>query len=124
VADPLIELARRVAAETGQHVPTPNPSGPTVDALALFVLRDPGSTPTSGANATGLLDPFVNTDRSALRTRRLLAQAGIDGSVCVWWNAVPYHLGYSGAIRDRYGGRMGLPAAPEESRTAYASGCG
>lgn len=28
-----------------------------------------------------------------------MREAGIDPTVCVWWNASPYHLGYSGRIR-------------------------
>lgn len=63
------------------------------------MLRDPGATPTSGANETGVLDPFLNRDRTAIRTQRLLHTAGIDPHVCVWWNASPYHLGYRGPMR-------------------------
>jgi hypothetical protein len=100
VPDPLIDLAQEIAAETGRLVPTPNPEGPTTGALALFVLRDPGATPTSGANATGILDPYVNRDPTAVRARRLLETAKIDPAVCLWWNAVPYHLGYDGPIKD------------------------
>jgi hypothetical protein len=100
MADPLISYARSIAAETGRYVPSPNPSGPTTRALALFVLRDPGATETSGANETGLLDPYTNRDPTSARQRRALEVAGIDPRVCVWWNAVPYHLAYKGPVRD------------------------
>jgi hypothetical protein len=99
VADPLIALARRLARKAGRPVPTPNPNGPTTKALALFVLRDPGATPESGAAKTGVLDPFLNDDRTATRTQRLLAAVRIDPDICVWWNASPYHLGYDRTIR-------------------------
>lgn len=49
MSDALVEFTRRIAAETGRGVPTPNPRGPTTRALALFVLRDPGATEISGA---------------------------------------------------------------------------
>lgn len=99
MADPLISLSRKLARRSGRPVPTVNPKGPGREALALFVLRDPGATPQSGAANTGVLDPFLNDDRTAVRTQRLLAAAQIDPAVCLWWNASPYHLGYSGAIR-------------------------
>lgn len=90
-ADPLIGLAQGIARETGRYVPTPNPDGPTTSAKLLFVLRDPGATPTSGANETGVLDPYLNRDPSAARMRAALGAASIDPNVCVWWNASPYH---------------------------------
>ncbi len=108
MAGPLIDFARQIAAETGRGVPTPNPAGPTTRALALFVLRDPGATATSGANETGVLDPFRNSDPTALRTQKALRAAQIDPKVCVWWNASSYHLGYKGALNERdsaYGAR-------------------
>ena len=80
-------------------MPTPNPKGPTARALCLFVLRDPGATETSGANETGLLDPYLNRDPTSVRQQNALRKAKIDPSVCVWWNASPYHLGYKGALR-------------------------
>jgi len=107
--DPLIQLAERIARQTGRPVPTPNPDGPTTKALALLILRDPGATPESGANATGVLDPYANSDPTSTRQRNLLRDAGIDPSVCVWWNASPYHLGYKGRIR------------PEDSRVGARS---
>ena len=99
MADRLIAFARRVARETGKPVPTPNPRGPTTRALALFLLRDPGATATSGANETGILDPYMTCDLTSTRQRNALAKAGIDPRVCVWWNASPYHLGYTGKLR-------------------------
>lgn len=99
VSDRLIDLARRIAKETGREVPTPNPRGPTTHALCLFVLRDPGATPVSGANETGVLDPYLNRDPTSVRQQNALARAGIDPGVCVWWNASPYHLGYKGKLR-------------------------
>jgi hypothetical protein len=98
--DPLVALARRIARETGRQVPEPNSDGPTTRALVLFVLRDPGATETSGANETGVLDPYLNRDPTSTRQQRALGVAGIDPSVCVWWNASPYHLGYKGPIKD------------------------
>ena len=100
VANPLIDLARRIERETGRSVPSPNPEGPTTGALCLFVLRDPGANESSGANETGVLDPYVNRDPTSDRQRKALRVAGIDPGVCVWWNASPYHLGYKGEIRD------------------------
>lgn len=100
VSDALIAFARRIAAETGRGVPTPNPDGPTTRALALFVLRDPGATKMSGANETGVLDPYLNRDPTSVRQQNALRNANIDPRVCVWWNASPYHLGYKGKIRD------------------------
>ena len=99
-ADPLVNLARRIARETDRQVPTPNPEGPTTRALALFVLRDPGATATSGANETNVLDPFLNRDPTSVRQQAALRDAKLDPDVCVWWNASPYHLGYTGMIRD------------------------
>jgi hypothetical protein len=99
-AEPLLRLARRIEADTGKSVPTPNPDGPGTRARCLFVLRDPGATSKSGANETGILDPFLNRDPTSGRQRRYLIEAGIDPGVCLWWNASPYHLGYSGAILD------------------------
>ena len=98
-AGSLIGLACKIGIEVDRGVPTPNPDGPGTDALCLFVLRDPGATSTSGANETGILDPFVNRDPTSIRQRRHLAQAQIDPKVCLWWNASPYHLGYPGEIR-------------------------
>lgn len=98
--DPLIVLARRIAKETGHPVPTPNPHGPTTRSLALFVLRDPGATEASGANETGVLDPYENDDPTSARQRSALREAGIDPSVCVWWNASPYHLGCKGDLHE------------------------
>jgi hypothetical protein len=100
VPDALVDFARAIAAATGREVPTPNPNGPTTRALALFVLRDPGATATSGANETGVLDPYVNRDPTSTRQQRALREAAIDPGVCVWWNASPYHLGYNGKIKD------------------------
>jgi len=99
-AEPLVRLARRIEADTGKSVPIPNPDGPGTSARCLFVLRDPGATSTSGANETGILDPFINRDMTSGRQRRYLAEVGIDPGVCLWWNASPYHLGYSGEILD------------------------
>jgi hypothetical protein len=84
----------------GVTFPIPNPKGPLSRALALFVLTDPGATATSGANETGILDPFLNKDPSAKRTQRLLHDAGIDPNVCVWWNASPYHVGGAGGFTE------------------------
>jgi hypothetical protein len=100
VPDPLIAFARRIARETGRPVPTPNPNGPTTRSLALFVLRDPGATEVSGANETGVLDPYENDDPTSARQRSALRGAGIDPSVCVWWNASPYHVGYKGELHE------------------------
>ena len=99
MADRLLEYVERLAAETGRAMPTPNPEGPLSRGRVLFVLRDPGATPESGANATGITDPFVNSDPTAVRFRKAVLGASIDPQVCVWWNAVPYHLGYKGALR-------------------------
>jgi hypothetical protein len=79
-------------------VPTPNPNGPTTRANVLFVLRDPGATQTSGANESGILDPYLNRDPTSGRQQQALREAGIDPRVCLWWNASPYHLGYRGII--------------------------
>lgn len=100
MTDPLIDFARRIAAETRRAVPTPNPKGPTTRALVLFLLRDPGATEWSGANATGVLDPYVNSDLTSLRQRKALRAANIDPRVCVWWNGSPYHLAYKGPMSD------------------------
>jgi Uracil DNA glycosylase superfamily len=99
VADPLLEYVRKLSVETGREMPTPNPHGPLSRARALFVLRDPGATPESGANETGVTDPFVNSDPTSARQRTALREANIDARRCVWWNAVPYHLGYKGQLR-------------------------
>jgi hypothetical protein len=98
-SDPLIAFAREIARRTGRRVPTPNPDGPTTRALVLFVLRDPGATETSGANETGVLDPYLNLDPTSMRQREALRKAGIDRGLCVWWNASPYHLDYGGTIK-------------------------
>jgi hypothetical protein len=98
--DPLLEYVRQIAAETGRAMPTPNPEGPLSRARILFVLRDPGATAESGANETGITDPYVNTDPTSARQRNALRKARIDPKICLWWNAVPYHLGYKGAIRE------------------------
>ena len=98
MSDALVEFARAIAAATGRGVPTPNPDGPTTRALALFVLRDPGATEDSGANETGVLDPYLNNDPTSLRQRNALRDAKIDHRACVWWNASPYHLGYKGSL--------------------------
>jgi hypothetical protein len=65
------------------------------------VLRDPGAAESSGANETGVLDPYVNRDPTSRRQQAALRAASIDPGVCVWWNASPHHLGYKGKIRDR-----------------------
>lgn len=83
MSDALIDFARRIAKQTGRAVPTPNPKGPTTRALALFVLRDPGATETSGANETGVLDPYLNRDPTSLRQQNALQKAKIDLGVCV-----------------------------------------
>lgn len=98
--DQLLELVRRIEKETGRAIPTPNPNGPLSRALALFVLRDPGATEESGANETGILDPYVNRDPTSSRQQAALQKANIDPRVCIWWNASPYHLGYKGPMRD------------------------
>lgn len=100
VADALIDFAHDIASKTGRGVPTPNPDGPTTRALALFVLRDPGVDAESGANKTGLLDPYTNDDRTSLSQRKHLSAAKIDPGVGVWWNASPYHLGYKVEINE------------------------
>jgi uracil-DNA glycosylase len=103
MADPLLDYVRRLrrsVAKTGHTMPTPNPEGPLSQARVLFVLRDPGATETSGANETGITDPFVNRDPSAIRFCKSIREANIDPTVCVWWNAMPYHLGYSGPLRE------------------------
>jgi hypothetical protein len=98
--DPLLNLVQRIRRETGRNIPTPNPNGPLSRARALFVLRDPGATETSGANETGILDPYVNCDCTSRRQRTALRKANINPAVCVWWNASPYHLGYRGTMSD------------------------
>lgn len=99
VADPLIQLCRRIEKRSGQSIPTPNPAGPTTRAHVMFVLRDPGATAESGANETGFLDPYLNRDPTSARQRAALERAGIDRGICVWWNASPFHLGYKGLLR-------------------------
>ena len=99
MSQPLIDFAQNIAKETGRPVPTPNPRGPGTSALCLFVLRDPGASEASGANETGLLDPYLNRDPTSVRQQTALRRAEIDPGVCVWWNASPYHLGYKGPLR-------------------------
>ncbi len=77
--DPLLTLMRKIKTENaGRSFPIPNPKGPLSHALALFVLNDPGATEDSGANETGFLDPYLNRDRTAVKSRKLLEVAHID----------------------------------------------
>jgi hypothetical protein len=64
-----------------------------------------------------------------MRQRRALEAAKIDPGVCVWWNAVPYHLGYKGEIaeRDRANGvryLLGFVSRCSELRVVVAMGAG
>jgi hypothetical protein len=103
VPDPVLNLMRTIRRRSGGATfPTPNQKGPLSHALALFVLTDPGATDTSGANETGVLDPFLNNDPSAKRTQKLLRDARIDPRVCVWWNASPYHVGGAGGFTEAH----------------------
>jgi hypothetical protein len=41
---------------------------------------------------TNILSPMTNSDQSALNLRKLMREAGLQQSDCVFWNAVPWAL--------------------------------
>jgi hypothetical protein len=41
---------------------------------------------------TNVLSPTTNSDQSALNLRKLMQEARLEGSSCVFWNAVPWAL--------------------------------
>jgi uracil-DNA glycosylase len=86
---PLDALVERICLETGRPVPITDPDGPGQQARVLIVLRDPGEL---GARKSGVLSPVKNDDQTARNMRRLLAEAGLELDVCLFWNAVPWAL--------------------------------
>jgi hypothetical protein len=82
-------VVARIRHEAGRPTPTIDPNGPRSSARVLVVLRDPGEL---GARQTGVLSPITNDDQTARNMRRLWAEAGLDMSVCIFWNAVPWAL--------------------------------
>jgi hypothetical protein len=80
---------QRVRRETGRAVPDIDPNGPGTDARVVIILNDPGK---SGALTTKVLS-INNPDRTAHNQQALFAEARLDSSICLFWNAIPWHLG-------------------------------
>ncbi len=120
-AGPLLALSARIAAETGAATPTVDPNGPGVRARVLMVAESPGPA-TAGSGSTGVLSPYLNDDATARFMRCAIAEAGLDSSECVYWNAVPQTVPRGKAQRSRSQSRRRLPAESCR-RAARATGC-
>lgn len=82
-------LVERIREETHRRVPDIDPDGPGADSPVLILLSDPGE---GGALKTGYLSPTKNSDPTAHNQSRLMREAGLSQSVCLFWNGIPYDL--------------------------------
>lgn len=84
-------LVARIRRETRCVVPDVDPGGAGVGARVAMIMLTPGPA-EGGAQMTRILSPTTNSDQSALNLRKLMQEAGLPESVCVFWNAVPWSL--------------------------------
>ncbi len=85
------DLVARIRRETGCAVPNVDPQGPGADARVVMLMLTPGPA-VGGAQMTNVLSPTTNSDQSALNLRKLMSEAGLAESLCVFWNAVSWAL--------------------------------
>lgn len=88
---PLVQLADRIAADTGGPgaVPYPDPTFAGVDARALFLLETPAAKAARSTGGSGLLS-LDNDDVTAETMHRAYDAAGLSRSDTLHWNAVPW----------------------------------
>lgn len=84
-------LVKRIRGETNRAVPDVDPKGPGARARVVMLMLTPGPA-EGGAQMTNILSPTTNSDQSALNLRKLMREAGLQESSCVFWNAVPWAL--------------------------------
>lgn len=84
-------LVARIRRETGCVVPDVDPAGAGAGARVAMIMLTPGPA-EGGAQITRILSPTTNSDQSALNLRKLMHEAGLSESICVFWNAVPWSL--------------------------------
>lgn len=84
-------LVARIRRETGCVVPDVDPAGPGGAARVAMIMLTPGPA-QGGAQSTRILSPTTNSDQSALNLRKLMHEASLPESICVFWNAVPWAL--------------------------------
>ena len=84
-------LVARIRRETGCVVPDVDPEGAGADARVAMIMLTPGPA-QGGAQMTRILSPTTNSDQSALNLRKLMLEASLPESLCVFWNAVPWSL--------------------------------
>lgn len=65
--------------------------GPGGAARVAMIMLTPGPA-KGGAQQTRILLPTTNSDQSAVNLRKLMSEAGLSESICVFWNAVPWSL--------------------------------
>ncbi len=88
---PIRALVARIRRETNRAVPDVDPRGPGTRARVAMLMLTPGPA-EGGAQMTNVLSPTTNSDQSALNLRKLMRDAGLPESSCVFWNAVPWAL--------------------------------
>lgn len=73
----------------GSTIPYVDAGGGGIHARALFLLQDPSQV---AADTTRLISPD-NPDPTADNFTWLRDQAGLDPSICLHWNVVPWFIG-------------------------------
>jgi uracil-DNA glycosylase len=85
------KLVARIRRETKRRVPDVNPKGPGARARVVLIMLTPGPA-QGGAQMTNILSPTTNSDQTALNLRRLMREAALEETICVFWNAIPWAL--------------------------------
>lgn len=113
---PLNALVRRwrQGPHGARFVPWVDPQGPGTAARVLLLLESPGPA-TVRAGAAGV-SRLANDDPTSRGLRSALAESGLDQSVCLRANVIPWHLGARGSIR-----RAPTVADLEDARPALSS---
>ena len=88
----LVKFAEEIATNSGLMpgaVPYPDPDGGGVNARVLFLLNDPGDGAKSGTGGSGMLT-ILNEDQTSRKQRAAVEASGLDRSLTLHWNAVPW----------------------------------
>jgi hypothetical protein len=89
---PLVQFADALGAERGLPsgtVPYVDPDGGGVHSRVLFLLNDPGDGAQSGTGGSGMLT-MLNEDQTSRKQRAAVEASGLERSVAMHWNAVPW----------------------------------
>lgn len=107
---PLIKFADELSAARAMapgSVPYADPDGGGVMARVLFLLNDPGDGAQSGSGGSGMLT-ILNEDQTSRKQRAAVEAAGLDRSLTLHWNAVPWPVPKGTAGRNVNAGARSL----------------